>query len=257
MKFNNRNVFISKKANIGSNVKIGDNTVIYDNVIIGDNSIICNDCVLGEPINSYYSSDNYENPVLKIGADSLIRSHSIIYAGSTIGDSFQTGHRVTIRENTTIGKNCSLGTLCDIQGDVMIGDYCRFHSNVHLAQKSKVGSYVFIYPYVVLTNDPHPPSDDIKGATIGDYTQVGVHAVLLPGVRVGENCLIGANSLVNRPVPDFTLVSGEPAKAVMDVRKIIAMGGKGRYYPWMHHFEKGMPWEGIGYDQWMSGQTNK
>ena len=62
-KFNNRNVYISSSAKIGKNVKIGDNTTIYDNVVIGDNTIICNDCVIGEPLNNYYSDiDNYKNP---------------------------------------------------------------------------------------------------------------------------------------------------------------------------------------------------
>jgi len=82
MKFNNRNIHISSSAKMGSNVKIGDNTVIYDNVEIGDNTIIANNCVIGEPINDYYHNKDYQNPVTKIGKNSLIRSHAIIYAGA-------------------------------------------------------------------------------------------------------------------------------------------------------------------------------
>ena len=100
MKFNDKNITIGKNVILGENVKIGDNTIIYDNVIIGDNTIICNDCVLGEPLNDYYHSEDYQNPQLLIGKNSLIRSHCIIYAGSTLGDNLQTGHRVTIREKT-------------------------------------------------------------------------------------------------------------------------------------------------------------
>ena len=54
MKFNNRNVVISPSAKIGKNVRIGDNVTIYDNVILKDNITICNDCVIGEPLVSYY-----------------------------------------------------------------------------------------------------------------------------------------------------------------------------------------------------------
>ncbi len=71
MKFNNRNVFISPNAKIGENVRIGDNTVIYDNVEIGSNSTICNDCVIGEPLNTYYSDNNYKNPATRIGEKSF------------------------------------------------------------------------------------------------------------------------------------------------------------------------------------------
>jgi acetyltransferase-like isoleucine patch superfamily enzyme len=218
-------------------------TVIYDNVEIGNNSIVCNDCVIGEPIPSYYEASTYENPPLVIGPDSLIRSHAIIYAGCSIGAGFSSGHRVTIREN-------SIGTLSDVQGNVRIGNYCRLHSNVHISQTCSIGDYVFLYPFSVMTNDPYPPSTDIKGGHIGSYSQVGVHAVILPGIRVGENCLIGANSVVSKRIPDFSLVTGDPAKVVMDIRKYAVMG-KGYPYPWMKRFERGMPWEGIGYDTWI------
>ena len=123
MKFNGRNVHISKKARIGRNVKIGDNSAIYDHVEIGDNSIVCNDTVIGEPLTAYYHDSGYENPPTVIGSDSLIRSHSIIYAGCTIGRRFSSGHRVTIRENTIMGECCSIGTLSDIQANVLVIRY--------------------------------------------------------------------------------------------------------------------------------------
>ena len=51
---------------------------------------------------------------LCIGADALIRSGSIVYTGSEIGEHFQTGHQVTIREKSSIGDHVSVGTLSDI-----------------------------------------------------------------------------------------------------------------------------------------------
>lgn len=253
MKFNGRNVSISPSAKIGRNVKIGDNCTIYDGVEIGDDTIICNDTVLGEPLNAYYSDPNYQNPPTFIGKQVIIRSHSIIYAACTIGAGFSSGHRITIRENTIIGECSSVGTLSDLQGQVKIGKYCRLHSNVHLAQGSTIGDFVFLYPYVVMTNDPYPPSMDIRGGYIGNYTQVGVHAIILPGIKVGENCLVGANTVVNKRLPDFSLAMGDPMKVVMDVRQYVAMG-KGNPYPWMKRFDRGMPWSGVGYEAWLQGQ---
>jgi len=251
MKFNNRNIFISPNAKIGENVRIGDNTVIYDNVEIGDNTTICNDCIIGEPLNAYYSDKNYKNPITKIGENSLIRSHSILYAGSTFGNNFSCGHRVTIREKVVAGSNLSIGTLCDIQGHVNFGDYCRLHSNVHIGQQSTIGNFVFIYPYVVFTNDPHPPSNICKGPTIGDYTQIAVHSVILPMVEIGQNCLIGANSTVNKNFEDELVIVGAPAKAICSVKEIKSKEKEGEmHYPWMYNFERGMPWEGIGYYEW-------
>jgi acetyltransferase-like isoleucine patch superfamily enzyme len=249
MKFNSRNIYISPNARVGNNVRIGDNTVIYDNVHVGDNSTICNDCILGEPLNEYYRDEKYENPPTFIGRDSVVRSHSIIYASCRIGDAFNTGHRVIIRENSIIGNSCSVGSLTDIEGEVKIGNYCRLHSNVHLSQTSSLGDFVWMYPFSVMTNDPYPPSYDIQGGHVGSYTQVCVHSTILAGVRVGENCLIGANSVVNKTLPDYSLAMGDPIRIVRDLRRYVVMG-KGKPYPWMYRFDRGMPWRDIGYDAW-------
>lgn len=250
MKFNNRNIYISPKAVIGNNVKIGDNTTIYDNVIIKDNSIISNDCVIGEPGNDCYFKDDYENPATVIESGALIRSHCILYAGSVFGENFSTGHRVTIREKTSFGKNCRVGTLSDIQGYVTFGDYCWLHSNVHIGQQSTIGNFVFIYPYVVFTNDPHPPSNICNGPTIGDFSQVAVGTVVLPGTKIGRHCLIGAQSLIGKDVEDYQLAAGNPAKVLKDVREMKSKETGSSHYPWPYNFDRGMPWEGIGFEQW-------
>lgn len=250
MKFNNRNIYISPKARIGNNVKIGDNTSIYDNVVIGDNSIIANDCIIGEPTNEYYFKDDYKNPETIIENGALIRSHTIIYAGSFFGENFSTGHRVTIRENSKFGKNCRLGTVTDIQGYVEFGDYCWLHSNVHIGQQSIIGNFVFIYPYVVLTNDPTPPSDICIGGTIGDFSQIAVGAVLLPAAKIGKHCLIGAQSLVGGNYDDYSLIIGNPAKKIKDVREIISKTTGKSHYPWPYNFMRGMPWSEEGFDNW-------
>ena len=238
-KFSGIGVHISPFAKIGKNVKIGDNT------------IICNDCVMGEPLNAYYfGDDSYENPETIIGTDSLIRSHTIIYAGNKMGDHFQTGHCVTVRENTEFGSDCSLGTLYDIQAHSVFGDYCCLHSNVHIGMHSKLGNYVFVYPYVVFTKDPTPPSDICVGLTLGDFTQISTGSVLLSGVKIGKHCLVGACSSVTKDVPDYQLVVGVPAKVLKDVRDIKDRETGEAHYPWPLRFERNMPWAGMGFEKW-------
>jgi acetyltransferase-like isoleucine patch superfamily enzyme len=250
MKFENRNVVISPNAKIGKNVRIGDNTTIYDNVVIGDNTTICNNCIIGEPINEYYQCNDYINSPTIIGSDSLIRSHTIIYADTIIGNKFETGHRVTIREKTIIGNNCRAGTLTDIQGHSIIGNYCRFHSNVHICQNSKIGNFVFIYPYVVLTNDPHPPSNISEGPDIKDFVQISTSSIILPGIVIGEHSLVGANSVLTKNVEPFSLVAGNPAKYLKDVRELKSRETGEAHYPWPQNFDREMPWQDIGYENW-------
>ena len=254
MKFNNHNVKIGENVSIGLNVRIGDNVTIYDNVTIGDNTIICNDCVLGEPLNDYYSNPEYRNPELKIGSNSLIRSHCIFYAGSVFGDGLQTGHRATIREYTNAGRNCSFGSYVDIQGQCTLGDYVRLHSYVNIGQCSRIGSFVFISPFTVLTNDPTPPSETLSGVTIGDFSQITTSCVLLPGCVIGKNCLVAAHSTVGGSFEDDILIGGSPAKALCRLSKapLFNKDGRTRHYPWQYSFDRNMPWSGIGYDIWIN-----
>lgn len=241
MKFEGHNVQISPNAVLGKNVRIGDNTVIYDNVEIGDNSIIANDCILGEPTAEYYSDEAYENAATTIGENALIRSHAIVYAGVKIGKCFETGHRITIREQTIIGDHCKIGTLSDLQGYLQIGDYCRLHSSVHLCQHSKLNNYVFMYPFAVLGNDKHPPSENVTAPEVGDFTQIGVHTVIIGDVKIGSNCVTGAQSTITQGFDENSLILGSPAKRISDVRELKSADGK-LLYPWKDRFSRGMPW---------------
>ena len=250
MKFNGRNCFISEKATLGENVRIGDNSTIYDNVTIGDNSTIANDCIIGEPQAAYYSDKLYRNPPTEIGPDSLIRSHSIIYSGAKIGAHFNTGHRITIRENSVIGHHSRIGTNTDIQDRVNIGSYCWLHSGIFIPSGVILEDFVFIYPHVVFTNDKNPPSATLTGAIVRKYAQVGAAALIMPGIEIGENALVGASSVVTRNVEKFTCVSGNPASFKKNLPHFPGSENENGSYPWMYFFERGMPWEGIGYEKW-------
>ena len=228
---------ISSKAKINNSVKIGNYCTIYDNVEIKSNSVIEDYCTIG------YPSSLSEGRPLVIGKNSLIRSYSILYEGSVFGDNLTTGHRVTVREKTIAGENFQIGTLCDIQGHCSIGNYVRLHSNVHIGQKTKIGDFVWIFPYVVLTNDPHPPSDGfMKGPTILDYAVIATSSCILPGILIGKHSLIGAGSLVTKDVSDGTVVAGVPAKYRCMTKDISLRDNcETPAYPWPEHFRRGYP----------------
>ena len=225
---------ISTKAKIGNNVEIGPSTIIYDNVVIGDNSVIGAFCELG--VANHLSQGN----LLIIEQNANIRSHSIFYEGSTFAEGLTTGHRVTVREKVIAGKNLQIGTLSDLQGHCEIGDYVRLHSNVHIGQKSKIGNFVWIFPYVVLTNDPYPPSDSLVGVTVQDFAAIATMSVILPGATIAEGCLIGAHSTVKGLTEPHCIYVGSPAKNVGATSKIIRPDGTPAY-PWTQHFKRGYP----------------
>lgn len=245
---------IDKSVIIGQNITIGANTIIYPNVTMGDNVFIGANCILGEPTADFYKNSEYSNQPLNIGDNSIIRSGTFIYAGSDIGNNFQCGHRVTIRENSKIGHHCRIGTLSDIQGYSEFGNYVNLHSNVHIGQKSVLGNYVWIFPYTVLTNDPHPPSAVLEGVTVEDFAVIATMVVVLPGLRIGEHSLVGASALVKDDVKPFKVVVGNPAKEIADIENVKLRTTGEPAYPWRNHFERGMPWEGVGYKNWIELQ---
>lgn len=253
MKFNNKNITIGQNVQLGNNVKIGDNTIIYDNVIIGDNSIIANDCAIGEPLNDYYHNPHYKNPTLMIGKNALIRSNTIIYAGTKIGDNLQTAHFVTIRECNILGNNCLIGMYTHVLNNCKIGNYVRFHSYDSIGEFSEIGDFVFFYPFVTITTDPTPPSNELLSCKIGEFTQIASNCLLLPGVTIGKHCLIGTNSHIGGTFKDFSFISGNPARIIMDIRKapIINKETRKRQYPWPYNFSRNMPWEKQGFDNWL------
>ena len=224
---------IENGAKLGKNVSIGANTFIGKNSILGDNVTVQNGCEIG-----LYNVN--KNQSLIIGDNSLIRSQSIFYNGSIFGDNLITGHRVTVRENIKAGNNLQIGTLTDLQGDCTIGNYVRMHSNVHIGKHSKIGNFVWIFPYVVLTNDPHPPSSIQKGVIIEDYVAISTMSVILPGVIVKKDTLIGAKSLVTKNTIEGTLVAGNPAKKICSASRLrLKDGSREPAYPWRRHFHKG------------------
>lgn len=254
---------ISKSAIIKEGVIIGDNVIIEDNVYIDYGAIIKDNvhikrgtfigarCIIGEYVVDFFDDFKNKKHPLVIGRNSLIRSETIIYGDTEIGDKFQTGHRVTIREKTKIGNNVRIGTLSDIQGDCEIGNYVNMHSNVHIGQKSVIKDYVWIFPYVVLTNDPTPPSNNLVGVTIDPFAIIATSSVVLPGVHIGEDALVGAGAVVTKNVECKKVVVGNPAKEIRDITDIKDKITGKDVYPWRYTFERGMPWNGIGYEKWI------
>mgnify|MGYP002040718776 FL=1 len=59
----------------------------------------------------------------------------------------------------------------------------------------------------------------LHGCTVGDYSLVGINAVVLNGARIGKHCIIGANALIaeGKEIPDGSLVVGSPGKVVREL----------------------------------------
>ena len=236
--------YISPNARIGKNVSIGLGAIIYDNVEIGDDSFIGPYCIIGEPSIDYYSNPNFSRKGTYIGNKCIIRSHSVIYNNIKIGNYCSTGHHTLIRENTKIGNNSNIGSFSEIFGSVSIGDFVRIHSRVGIGENSFIEDYVYIFPYVFITNDKYPPHGNLLTCHIKEYAQIFSHAVILPGLTIGKNSIVAAGALVTKDVGDERLVMGNPARDIKSVREIRNEEGQ-QVYPWKEFLKvyRGYPWQ--------------
>jgi acetyltransferase-like isoleucine patch superfamily enzyme len=187
---------------------------IYLNVALGDGSLVEDFCIVGAPPRG--AADG-ELPTT-IGRASTIRSHSVIYAGNTIGDRFQTGNKVNIRELNEIGDDVSIGTLSVVEHHVTIGNHVRIHTQAFVPEFSVLEEGCWIGPNVVLTNAKYPVSPGVKDALAGPVirkgAKIGANATILPGVVIGEHALVGAGAVVTRDVEPGAVVAGNPARVI-------------------------------------------
>ena len=189
---------------------IADTAVIYPRVELGNNVIVGDFCIIGSPFKGYDGEKTF------IGDNSIIRSHTVIYAGNEIGKNFQTGNKANIRELNIIGNNVSIGTLSVIEHHIEIEDDVRIHTQAFVPEYSILKKGCWLGPNVVITNAKYPCHPDVKsmlkGAIIGEYAKIGANSTLLPGVTVGSKSLIGAGSIITRNIRDNVIAYGNPAK---------------------------------------------
>lgn len=195
-------------------------SIVYPNVEIGAGTVIEDFCIIGKP------PTGKEEGELRtvIGPGSVIRSHTVIYAGNTTGPHFTTGHHACIRESNTIGANVSVGTLTCVEHHVTIGDNVRIHSQAFVPEFTVLEDGAWLGPNVAFTNARYPRSRKAKERLLGPRVckdaKIGANATILPGVVIGQGALVGAGSVVVKDVPSMKVAVGNPARIVGDVQDI-------------------------------------
>lgn len=193
---------------------------IHKKVVLGKNCVVEDFCEIGRDPRGI----NKGELETIVGDNALIRSGTVIYAGTTIGNNFQTGHNVLIRERNKIGNNVSIGTNSCVEVGNIIKDNVRVQS-LCFVEKAILEENVFLGPSVTFLDDPHPNIprglDCMKGVTIKKGARIGGGVTILPYITVGENSFVGAGSVVTRDVEKNHVVIGNPAHKLKEVSSIV------------------------------------
>jgi len=122
----------------------------------------------------------------------------------TIPDDKQdNGAKLIIGHSVGIGMGASLSAACK----VVIGEHVLFARNVYISDHSHAFEDIEV-PIM------HQGINGVAPVSIGRNTWLGQNVVVLPGVTIGEHCVIGANSVVNSSIPDFSVAVGAPAHVI-------------------------------------------
>nr|ELR5057344.1 N-acetyltransferase [Providencia rettgeri]ELR5086940.1 N-acetyltransferase [Providencia rettgeri] len=136
----------------------------------------------------------------------------------SIGENTRIWQFSVILKDAQIGSNCNICAHTLVENDVIIGDNVTVKSGVYIWDGIRIEDNVFIGPCVTFANDKYPRSkqypEQFPITTIKKGASIGANATILPDITLGENCMVGAGSVVTKDVPENALVVGNPARII-------------------------------------------
>ncbi len=141
-----------------------------------------------------------------------------IVESAHIGKSTRIWAFAHILPGAVIGEDCNLCDHVFIENDVLVGNRVTVKCGVQLWDGIRLEDDVFVGPNATFTNDPFPRSKKyqavIPQTVVQKGASIGANATILPGVRIGQNAMVGAGAVVTRDVPPNSIVVGNPARIV-------------------------------------------
>jgi UDP-2-acetamido-3-amino-2,3-dideoxy-glucuronate N-acetyltransferase len=147
----------------------------------------------------------------------FIHESSYIDEPCTIGDGTSIWHFSHIMKNCTIGANCNIGQNVVVSPDVVLGNNVKVQNNVSIYTGVTCEDDVFLGPSMVFTNVINPRSavnrkSEYLKTTVKRGASIGANATIVCGHDIGKYAFIGAGAVITKDVPDYALMTGNPAR---------------------------------------------
>jgi UDP-2-acetamido-3-amino-2,3-dideoxy-glucuronate N-acetyltransferase len=149
----------------------------------------------------------------------FVHPSAIVDDGAVLGAGCRVWHFCHISGGARIGSSCSFGQNVYVGDDVVIGNNVKVQNNVSVYDAVTLEDDVFCGPSMVFTNVYNPRSavvrkSEYRKTLVRRGATLGANCTVLCGITIGRHAFVGAGAVVNRPVPDFALVVGVPARQV-------------------------------------------
>jgi len=155
---------------------------------------------------------NYNNPTIIIKDNVKIGNNVNISPFTIIKNNVIIGNNVEIKEFTRIDKGVSIGNNVQVRGHSVLCENMIIEGNNDLGHELVCTNHIFLAKFSTKMEDVVKPPIIRLGASIG------ARVLLMPGVEIGKNSIIGANSMVNKNVPDEEVWFGSPAQFVRKIK---------------------------------------
>jgi len=136
-----------------------------------------------------------------------------------IGVGTKIWHFCHLMDEAKIGSNCVLGQNVVVAPRVCIGSGCKIQNNVSIYAGVELEDDVFCGPSMVFTNVINPRAhisrkNEFRRTLVGKGATIGANATIICGNNIGRYAFVGAGAVVTCDVPDYALVTGNPARLV-------------------------------------------
>lgn len=159
------------------------------------------------------------DPQAKVDPSVHVPDSSVVWAFAHVMAGVRLGVDVSIGGCSEVGRYCE------------IGESSRVGFGAFLPSRTRVGERVFIGPRVVMCDDRRPrvrnPFYEQNPPILENDVSIGAGAVILPGVRLGEGCQIGAGAVVTKDVPPYAVWAGVPARPLGGRKRLEKLSEKG------------------------------
>jgi len=158
------------------------------------------------------------HPSVKVGDYFKKGKNVIIDEDVIIGKNVFIGHSSVIRSGVVIGDNCVIGHLVVVERETTIGEGTTIQSQCHVTAYATVGRNCYFGPCVTLINEwkisshGRPLKQTLLGPTIGDGCRIGARSLIMPGVVIGKNAMVGAGAIITKEIGENEVWFGKQAK---------------------------------------------
>lgn len=211
---------------VGRSAVIGAFAIVHGGTTLAEHARVEEQAIVGKPELGYAVGRTYPGAggLTMIGGGAVIRSGAVVYADVHVGVQTVVGHHTLLRTSVRVGAQTQLGHHLVVERDTHIGDDVRCSPGSHITSSTVLADRVFLGAGVRTINDKtltwRDPNREphLIAPQFGTAAKVGSGSIIMAGVRIGEDSLVGAGSLVTHDIPPGAIAYGHPARVQGRVR---------------------------------------